>query len=320
MSRSSNSCFAVVVLCAGILGTFKRAQASIPDSDGTYHGCLGKNGSVTLIDPSTGAACKATELAATWNQTGIQGPTGPAGPMGAIGPIGPAGTQGLQGPAGPTGPMGLQGPQGPVGATGPMGAQGLAGPVGPTGPQGPTGSVAPGAFFTGYFDFGTGSTLDNQIRLTNPLGCVNGGVPNPFCANQVSLCAMIYVFDTNQTMGECCGCPIAPDQTLHGSVKSSLVSNWATSQGPATAGMIQVVSTALNNGNSCSAAQSYTPTPTLNGWITHAQTFSGISSLTEVGLTDNGSGDPTAQSYLIGQCNFIVSNGSNRGICTCPTS
>src|SRR5271166_993304 len=79
------------------------------------------------------------------------------------------------------------------------------------------GSAASGGqdtFFSAYFDLGTGSTLDNPIKLENPTA-VNG-----------NLCAMIYVFDTTEEMGECCGCLLTPNQIRYGTVKQLIGSKW----------------------------------------------------------------------------------------------
>ncbi len=140
----------MVFVFAGILGLSADLRASIPDLNGTYHGCLKSNGQIKLIDPSAGESCKNNETAVTWSQTGPQGPVGPAGPTGATGatgPAGPTGATGPQGPAGPEGATGAQGPQGPIGpagSTGATGAQGPAGPTGATGPQGPAGPSGTG--------------------------------------------------------------------------------------------------------------------------------------------------------------------------------
>lgn len=64
------------------------AWATIPGNDGVIHGCYSANGSLRVIDPSAGTACKNSETAIQWNQ---QGPTGPPGPAGQQGPPGPAG-------------------------------------------------------------------------------------------------------------------------------------------------------------------------------------------------------------------------------------
>ena len=311
---------AVVVFCACMLGSLIDAHASIPDHNGTYHGCLKSDGHIVLIDPSIGEKCKNNETAVTWNETGPQGPIGPAGPTGKTGSNGAAGPQGPRGFEGPMGAMGVQGAQGQAGAQGPQGPTGPTGAIGATGSQGPAGADGQDTYFSGYYNFGTGSTFDNQIQLSNPVGCPNNGPPNSICASQTNLCAMIYVLDSNQEMGECCGCLIAPQQILHSSVRSLIGSSWALASGTPSSGLIQIVSAAPNNGSSCSASETYTPTPTLNGWITHAQSFSGISSLTEVGLADNGTPDANTQSYLVAQCAVVLVNSPPVvGICNCPT-
>jgi hypothetical protein len=108
-----------VLLGVGALAlTGGLAYASIPDSDGTIHACLLKNGEqVRIIDPSE-QQCRPNETPISWSQTGPQGATGPQGPMGAIGP------QGATGAAGPQGATGATGPQGATGATGPQGPPG----------------------------------------------------------------------------------------------------------------------------------------------------------------------------------------------------
>jgi hypothetical protein len=173
---------------------------------------------------------------------------------------------------------------------------------------GSSGSGGQGTFFSGYYDFGTSPTGDNLIRLENPTS-LNG-----------NMCAMIYIFDTREEMGECCGCPLTPNQMLHDSIKHVIGSSWELAPGSPTRGVIQIVSAVPNNGRQCSPFQLYTPTPTLNGWITHAQTVAGIPGLTEVALTDNGDADPTEGTFLINLCGAIVGNGSGAGVCTCPLS
>src|SRR6266571_4735218 len=72
----------VVGLAAGGI-----AYASIPDSKGVIHGCyyLGstayggpRNGTLRVIDPSSGATCAGDERSLNWNQKGATGPTGPS--------------------------------------------------------------------------------------------------------------------------------------------------------------------------------------------------------------------------------------------------
>ena len=53
------------------------------------------NGNLRVV--ADASACRNSELALSWNTTGLPGPAGPAGPPG------PAGAQGPAGPQGPTG-------------------------------------------------------------------------------------------------------------------------------------------------------------------------------------------------------------------------
>ena len=170
--------------------------------------------------------------------------------------------------------------------------------------SGSSGSAGQGTFLSGYFDLG--STGDNVLRIENPTSA-NG-----------NLCAMIYVFDANEEMGECCGCLLTPNQLLQDSVKTVINAGWQIAPGAPSSGVIQIVSALPNNGRLCSPFQVYTPTPTLNGWITHAQTVAGITGLTEVSMTDNGTADLAESALLPGLCGEILGNGSGAGNCTCP--
>ncbi len=158
LSRGGRVVLALVVGGA-LFGIATAVQADIPDA-GVIHGCYQKNvGNLRVIDTSQGDACRPSEKALSWNQTGptgpkgetgargptgpkgATGPAGPTGPKGATGPTGPKGSTGPSGPAGPTGPKGSTGPSGPAGPTGPKGATGPTGPKGSTGPSGPSGVV-----------------------------------------------------------------------------------------------------------------------------------------------------------------------------------
>jgi hypothetical protein len=183
---------AILAFCASLLGLSDppKAIASIPDSNGVYHGCVktGLKGQqiAYVIDTSVTTKCSAGYTAATWNN---KGPTGPAGPTGATGPAGATGAQGPQGlvgPAGPTGSagpqgaMGSPGPQGPIGLTGATGATGPAGPVGPqgvagspgaTGPTGPQGPAGP-------MGVGLGTVVDNLGQVIGTLQSTSSGYSN----------------------------------------------------------------------------------------------------------------------------------------------
>jgi hypothetical protein len=121
----------LLAVCGGV------AFATIPGAGGVIHGCYAKySGAVRVID--TGA-CRPSEAALNWNQTG---PQGPQGLQGLQGPQGLKGDAGSQGPTGSQGPAGQQGPKGDTGSAGPAGDQGPQGPQGPQGDQGPAGGLA----------------------------------------------------------------------------------------------------------------------------------------------------------------------------------
>ena len=173
---------------------------------------------------------------------------------------------------------------------------------------GSAGNSYGGTFLSGYFDLGTGSSEDNVLRLENPT------------ADNGSLCAMIYVFNAGEAMGECCGCRLTPNQLLTGSVKALLGTGWTLAGGTPSHGVLQIVSATPNNGTVCSPNKPYTATEQLDGWITHEQTVMGVTGLTEVSLTDNGTADSFESQSLIGNCGQILGNGSGAGNCVCPKS
>jgi hypothetical protein len=165
----------------------------------------------------------------------------------------------------------------------------------------------PGTYLVGYFDVSEDTGVgDNALRLVNPTRA-NG-----------NLCAMIYVFDDDEEMGECCGCPLSPNKLLPLSVECDLTSNWEVAGFDTDSGVVKIVSAVPNTPTGgCDPTIAYTPTPNLNGWITHTQEISSVYGLTEVSLTDNGATDAVEGSYLITQCASITSNGSGYGVCDC---
>ncbi len=200
----------------------------------------------------------------------------------------------------------------------------------------------PGSALFGYYDtseppddFGTGFG-DSILTLVNPNGSANFSLPS---GHVVNTCAMIYVFDDDQEMGECCGCPITPTQLETFSVEHNLTANWAISgrEGKDNdSGTIAIRAASINatgcqsfsnpgttasacNGG-CDPTNGYVAVQTLLGSITHMQKIGGApTSITEVSLFDNGTGDTMNNTYLIQQCAALVGNGSGGGICTCPT-
>jgi hypothetical protein len=69
----------------------------------------------------------------------------------------------------------------------------------------------------------TAGVGDNILRLINPNGGANGNLAG---AKEQTVCAMIYVFDDDEEMGECCGCPLSSTQLATFSTYKNLTSNW----------------------------------------------------------------------------------------------
>jgi len=186
---------------------------------------------------------------------------------------------------------------------------------------------------------------DNVLRLIDPNGCGNGsGITNGSCTTEVDQCAMIYVFDDDQEMGECCGCPITPNELQNYSVQTQLADNFQQASPDNGSGVVIVVGSAINAPTGCNPANetcnqlapgSGVPgcDPTvpaitegdtnLYGSITHNQIIGGTAGLTEMAMFDQGAGDPVDNAYLVSECGAIAGNASGRaGFCSCqpPTS
>jgi hypothetical protein len=202
-------------------------------------------------------------------------------------------------------------------------------------PQTPEASLAntqTGSYLASYFDVSTGAG-DNIVNIVNPTRA-NG-----------SICALIYLFDNSEELGECCGCPITPDERLTGSVSADFLRNWQVGVGVPKGGVIKILST-LNTGASCPAddpacnvgggfisspaiacdptsESSHTPVQNLSAWITHSTIvgqppgWACSNSVDE--FADEGSADAVEAAFLPNQCEDIIANGSGTGVCSCPT-
>ncbi len=193
-----------------------------------------------------------------------------------------------------------------------------------------------------------GGNGDNIIRLINPNGAANANLAG---AQTNTICAMIYVFDDDEEMGECCGCPLSSAQLATFSVEHNLTSNWGLSGGAESGdhanGAIAIISAdqnasisfqpGLSNGQGCSNSQSGACNlgcdPTNNpgypvavaggdnllGSITHNQVIFPIDGqITETQLFDDCHGEDINLVYLQTQCGALVGNGTHGGICNCP--
>jgi len=133
-----------------------------------------------------------------------------------------------------------------------------------------------------------------------------------------NLCAMIYVFDRDQQMIECCGC-VQSHNNLSTIPLPSLILNPLTGEGNVPVnGVIKIVSAAVNN-SPCDPSTNVRPTPNLREWGTHFY-FNSIAPLvfteTETEFSPSTLG-ATELANLQAQCSFIHILGSGNGICSC---
>jgi hypothetical protein len=200
------------------------------------------------------------------------------------------------------------------------------------GAGGDPGEVLYGYFdqFEPSFDNGTGNG-DNVMRLINTTGS--------------NMCALIYVFDDDEELGACCGCPMTANELQSYSIARDLTSSWREATDDIGNGVIAVIgatsatNTCTLNGASidsgvnpaCTAGCDPTipfsagvltqGTPSgqgINGNILHNQKIGSVSGLTEVNMFDDSPGDSNNTAALLqAQCANIVQHGSGLGICRC---
>lgn len=156
-------------------------------------------------------------------------------------------------------------------------------------------------FTISYFDATSGA--DSTIRVTNP--AITGQ----------DLCAMVYVFDQDQQMSECCGCSISQDGLLTLSLNKNLLNNPLTGVKSKT-GTVLLIAADESSNTSCNAS-SITPVGMVIAWATHLpQSASGLMSSSEEPLS-NSALSPTLSAALQAQCSFVQQLGSGQGVCSC---
>ena len=156
-----------------------------------------------------------------------------------------------------------------------------------------------------YFSNNAGTAPDATVRIDNP-GLTYG-----------NLCAMVYVFDADQQLTECCGCVETHNGLRTLSVRRDLTSNPLTGVISST-GVIKVISAAVNN-SPCDPTSNVKPTANLRAWVTHIQNAVGTAwPITETEFSDSTLG-ATELANLQAQCEFVNILGSGHGICSCGT-
>jgi hypothetical protein len=166
-------------------------------------------------------------------------------------------------------------------------------------------AMAQDVYKVNYFSNNAAPAPDATVRIDNP-GLTYG-----------NLCAMVYVFDADQQLSECCGCVETHNGLRTLSVRRDLTSNPLTGR-VSTNGVIKVVSAAVNN-SPCDPTSNVKPTPNLRVWVTHIQNPVGAAfPITETESSDSTLG-ATELANLQAQCAFINILGSGQGICSCGT-
>jgi hypothetical protein len=168
-----------------------------------------------------------------------------------------------------------------------------------------TAAPGPDTFKVGYYSFANSPAPDGTVQITN----VGTHITTPGSGN---LCAMIYVFEPDQQLAECCGCLVTPDGLLTLSINRDLTDNPLTPV-TLTTGAIKIVSSAVTPGY-CNAAKPV-PTSGIRAWGTHIQEPSGAVTETEFLDSTLSTGE---LNLLKNKCSSIQSNGSGFGQCRCP--
>jgi hypothetical protein len=166
--------------------------------------------------------------------------------------------------------------------------------------------VSLNAFTVNYFaNNNVAAAPDATVRVTNP-GTFSGNV-----------CAMVYVFDNDQQLDECCGCLTTPDGLRTFSVKKDLTSNPLVGT-VVNNGDIKILGANVNN-SPCDPTGNIRALYDLDAWATHIQNKVGTAyPITETAFS------PALLSAgefanLQADCYFVNRLGSGHGICSCGT-
>jgi hypothetical protein len=175
-------------------------------------------------------------------------------------------------------------------------------------------------FKINYFsNNGVAGAPDATVRIDNPgspfIVSVGGGEGE---GADVNLCAMIYVFDNDQQLSECCGCLVTPDGLRTLSVGHNLTNNPLTGT-VSNNGVIKIVS-ALPNNDPCDPTSPVEAVPTTRAWASHVQNKVGTAyPITETAFSDATLSGEELGFNLIEQCLFAQKLGSGKAICSCGT-
>jgi hypothetical protein len=176
-------------------------------------------------------------------------------------------------------------------------------------------------FTVDYFaNANTVGAPDATVRIINP-GTENDNF-DASTTEAADHCALIFVFDANQQLSECCGCTVTANALLTLSVNNNLTANPLLGAKLHT-GVIKIVSTTLPlpGPAPCSpigATGDEFFVATLRVWATHIQNKVGTTyPVTEGESQDAGFGIGEGND-LAEDCQVLQELGSGAGTCTCP--
>ncbi len=181
---------------------------------------------------------------------------------------------------------------------------------------GSAGKCRPGTVYTVdyYANANTAGAPDATVRIVNP-GTADDPASNGKEARD--LCALIYVFDANQEMSECCGCYISANGLLTLSVNKNLTSNPLLGTKLQT-GVIKIVSSTQKfNPLGCDPTV-IGPMPSLRAWTTHIQNKVGTAFPSTEGESQSAVLGAGEKADLAEDCKVLEELGSGAGMCTCP--
>jgi hypothetical protein len=173
-------------------------------------------------------------------------------------------------------------------------------------------------YFVDYFaNANTIGAPDGTVRIINP-----GTTSQANDTEAADACAMIYIFDANQQLSECCGCFVSANALLTLSVNKNLTNNPLLGTLLKT-GVIKVVSEVVSNPpKGCDPTRAgfdgkNNSQKTLRGWATHIEKVGAafqvsVGESQEAGL---GLGEATD---LAEDCTVLLELGSGQGQCNCP--
>jgi hypothetical protein len=172
-----------------------------------------------------------------------------------------------------------------------------------------------------YANANTVGAPDATVRVINP-GTTSAVGTGPDAGGiGADLCALIYVFDANQEMSECCGCFVSANALMTLSVNNNLTSNPLLA-GRLHTGVIKIVSAAGPVAPAkCDPTNNVappTPTPTLRSWATHIQNKVGTTFPETEGESQAAVLGVGEQADLVEDCAALLNLGSGAGLCKCP--